>query len=301
MPSQDVRGRCDSDGEWEPFANEGPDGYDTIEWIARQPWCTGKVGMMGGSYGGYVQDIDLPVLHITGWFDGDQWGDEETWPPAGTRLESFYFHSGGHANTLGGDGTLTSEAPAGEEPGDAYTYDPDDPTPSNQDLAGWPFAEEPLDRRWRQRRDDVLVYTSDPLETDLEITGHPYVVLYAASDCPDTDWHVTLCDVLPDGKAEELSTGCLRAAYRDGLDARPTAIEPGKVYEYRIELLATSNLWQKGHRLRVTVASANFPWNARNPNTNARAGNDDTWQVAHNTVCHTVAHPSHLLAPVVRS
>jgi putative CocE/NonD family hydrolase len=493
LVSQDVRGRGDSDGAWEPFVNEGPDGYDTIEWVAAQPWCDGKVGFMGVSYGGWVQwaaareqpphltamvstaaggrwmeeipyrfgimrpymmhwlngvggrtlqtmpidwapiithrplrdldivlgrtntvwrtylehetfddyyrqmsllghfhKIDVPVLHITGWFDGDQWGelffwhgminespaaeqqwllvgpwnhvgtalpverlgernfgpaavpplddihlrffdhwlkgidngagrdrrvrlfvmgpnewrDADEWPPTGTRSVPLYLHSGGNANTMAGDGTLSWEQPGGDEPADRFTYDPDDPTPSYPHLEGWPRASDypflggPADNRWRLGRDDVLVYTSEPQEQELEMTGHPYLVLYAVSDCPDTDWHVTLCDVLPDGSSHELSPGRLRAAHRDGLEATPSPIEPGKVYEYRLELMAISNVWKKGHRIRVTVASASFPDSRRNPNTNARTGDDDTWQIAHNAVCHTAAYPSHLLAPV---
>src|SRR5207248_11623052 len=132
----------------------------------------------------------------------------------------------------------------------------------------------PVDNRWRLRRDDVLIYTSDPLPGDLEMSGHPFVVLYASSDCSDTDWHVTLCDVFPDGRSDELTAGCMRAAYRSGLESRPAPIEPGRVYEFRIELMATSNVWKRGHRLRVTVASANYPDSARNPNTNAKPGDD---------------------------
>jgi putative CocE/NonD family hydrolase len=145
----------------------------------------------------------------------------------------------------------------------------------------------------------VLVYTRQPLAEDLELTGHPFVVLHAASDCPDTDWHVTLCDVAPDGRSDQLSSGCLRAAYRGGLEARPEPIEPGRVYEYRIELMATSNLFKEGHRLRVTVASADYPSSARNPNTNCRTGHDDESRVASNSIHHSPVHPSRLLAPVV--
>lgn len=126
------------------------------------------------------------------------------------------------------------------------------------------------------------------------------MVLYASSDCPDTDWHVTLCDVWPDARCDELTSGCMRAAYRHGLEAAPSPLDPGKVYEFRIELRAISNVWQRGHRLRVTVASANYPESARNPNTNARPGHDNEWRVAHNTVMHSTEQPSHLLAPIVR-
>ncbi|MDQ3547483.1 MAG: CocE/NonD family hydrolase, partial [Chloroflexota bacterium] len=334
---------------------------------------------------GHFHKIDLPVMHITGWFDGDQWGelfywhgmlndspaadrqwlvsgpwdhagtrtpkqelggrdftpaavtdmnalhlrffdrwlkgvengqdadkrvrlfvmgdnqwrDEDQWPPAGTVETPFYLRSAGAANTLAGNGTLTRNAPEGDEPADSYIYNPDNPTPSVQEISSLPFGDVPFDNRWRLRRDDVLVYTSEPLETDLEITGHPCIVLHAASDCPDTDWHVALCDVHPDGRSEQLTSSAMRAAYREGIEAAPTPIEPGRVYEYRIELMATSNVWKAGHQLRVTVASAAWPGTARNPNTNASTGDDDEVRIATNTVHHTRAHPSRLLAPVV--
>ncbi|HXT34019.1 MAG TPA: CocE/NonD family hydrolase [Chloroflexota bacterium] len=230
----------------------------------------------------------------------NQWRNEETWPPAGTAPARFFLSSGGHANSLGGDGTLGTGAPGDDTPADHFTYNPDNPTPSHLDLSDWPFGDYSLDNRWRLRRDDVLVYTSAPLAEELEITGHPFVVLHAASDCPDTDWHVTLCDVLPDGRSEQLAAGCLRAAYRGGREAPPTPIEPGRIYEYRIELPAISNLWPTGHRLRLTVASADFPATARNPNTNAPAGDDEIWRLAVNSVYHSPAYPSYLLAPVGR-
>jgi putative CocE/NonD family hydrolase len=491
---QDVRDRADSEGVWDPFRNEGPDGYDTIAWTGEQPWCDGAVGMMGPSYLGFVQwaaarerppylkamtstaacgrwweelpyrfgvftpywlwwlnlvaghtnqlslagdsgwpdwprilthrplrdldralgragtawrtwlahstyddywrqlslsghfkDIDPPVLHITGWLDDDQWGalhcwdgmlqeslaaerqwlicgpynhlgtyapaeqvggrhfgldavidlhglylrffdrwlkgvpngaerdrrvriftmgrnawrDEDRWPPVAAVAMDFYLHSGGRANTAGGDGLLSRSVPGADQWPDRYTYDPDDPTPSFPDLDGYPFADYPLDNSWRLRRDDVLVYTSDPLEGDLEITGHPFLVLQAASDCPDTDWHVALSDVWPDGRSDQVTAGRLRAAHRAGLAAAPSPIEPGRIYAYRVEFLATSNLWPSGHRLRVTVASANIPESARNPNTNAPIGDDAEVRIAHNAVYHTAHYPSRLIAPVI--
>jgi putative CocE/NonD family hydrolase len=227
------------------------------------------------------------------------WRDEDVWPPAGTVVTPFYFHSGGRANTLAGDGGLSIEAPTEDETPDSYVYNPDHPTLSTPDMSKFPSPDYPLDVRWRLRRDDVLVYTSAPLEEDLEISGHPFVRLYASSDCPDTDWHVGLHDVLPDGRSEELDWGCLRAAYRDGIDAVPTSLERGKVYEFTIEMPATSNMWKKGHRLRVTVASAHFPMATINPNTNAPLGDDAQRRIATNTVFHSRIHASCLLAPVV--
>jgi putative CocE/NonD family hydrolase len=230
----------------------------------------------------------------------NEWRDHESWPPAGTADTPFYLHSGGGANMMSGDGTVSQSRPAANDvPADTYRYDPDDPTPSIPDISVLPFGDTPLDNRWKLDRADTLVYTSEPLTEDIEITGHPRMVLYASSDCIDTAWHVSLCDVLPDGRSDVITSANMRAAYRDGIDAQPTPIEPHQVYEYRLEFMATSNVWKAGHRLRVTIASADFPQRARNPNTNAPTGDDAESVVATNTVLHTPEHPTHLILPVV--
>jgi putative CocE/NonD family hydrolase len=211
----------------------------------------------------------------------------------------LFFHSGGCANSLAGDGRLSFEAPAADEEPDSFTYNPDDATPSQPDPSEAINCGGPEDNRWRLRRDDVLVYTSAPLEEGIEMSGHPRVVLHAASDCPDTDWHVTLSDVQPDGRSDELVGGRLRASYRMGRDMEPSPLVPGEVHEFGIELMATSNVFKRGHRIRVTVASANYPRYARNPNTGSHYVDDEHWRIATNTLYHSPEHPSHLLAPIV--
>jgi putative CocE/NonD family hydrolase len=228
----------------------------------------------------------------------NRWIEDEAWPPPSVRTCRAYLRSGGRAQTLAGDGRLAWDAPAGDEAADTYAYDPRDPTPSVPDVEALPFGDVPFDNRWRLRRDDVLVYTSAPLEEDLEVTGHPTVVLHADSDCVDTDWYVSLCDVLPSGRSDQLTMGCLRAAYREGVDVAPSPLEPGRVYQLHLEMMATSNVFRAGHRIRVCVASAHFPTRAANPNTNARPGDDDVTRVARNTVHHDAAHPSHVVLPV---
>src|SRR5262249_51518580 len=152
--------------------------------------------------------------------------------PKRTRWTKYYFHSGGRANSLFGDGTLSPEAPVKEKP-DSYTYDPQRPTPfiteaSSAQIGG------PDDYRPRQRRDDVLVYTSEPLAEDLEVTGPLAVKLYASTSAKDTDFTAMLLDVYPDGYALRLNDGIIRASYRDSME-KPTLLEPGKVYEYTID------------------------------------------------------------------
>lgn len=492
---QDVRGRCDSGGEFDPFRNEDKDGYDTVEWIARQPWCTGKIGMLGGSYAGTVQwmaareqpphltalvstaaagrwmhevpyfngkfapywiwwlnltsartlqdrvweagvpspidfpavfrhrplqdmdrligrtdtawrkwlehntfddywkhlsldgffdKIDLPVLHITGWFDGDQlgemyyydnmlkrspaadkqwlligpwdhagtrvpkqelngidygeqalvdinavhlrffdrwlkgerngqendsrvkvfimgrnqWHEAEQWPLPGTQMTEFYLHSGGSANSLNGNGTLSRSAP-GDEPADTYTYDPDHPTPSSQDVGEAHGLEKPNDNRFIERREEVLVFTSEPLQDEMVIAGKSFITLYAATDCVDTDFMAILSVVQPDGHSYPLATTAMRATYRASLERR-TPVTPGAVHQYRIEFMELCQAFQPGQRIRVSVMSSLYPRYDLNPNTGARVGDDAEGRIAHQTLYHNAEYPSHLLLPVVK-
>ena len=507
---QDVRGRFDSEGHFEPRVNEGKDGYDTIEWIAEQPWSNGKIGMMGVSYGGTVQwlaarerpphlatvvstatggmrwmhdenymngkfpvfqfrwlnmtggrtmqhypfeplssnqpgvaspynfnriirtrplkdvdkavgrtntfwrtwlehntydeywqqmsfedyfdKVDIPALHITGWFDNCQWGElymysqmvarspagdrqwlligpwdhagtskpqarlgdlvftqdavpdlkaihlrwfdywlkgekngqdadskvkiftmghnvwreETTWPVPNTRPVKYYLHSDGEANTLAGNGTLDTTVPR-NEPSDHYIYNPEDPVPSVLDpdspLPPTDVNVLTMDYRYAQRREDMLVYSSTPLEDELEVTGTAFITLYAASDCVDTDWVVLLCDVYPDGKSIPISSAVMRASYRAGASridsASPSPISPGEVYKYTIEFLATSTVYQRGHKLRVVVTSSLYPAYDLNPNTGAPIGEDVPSQLANQTIYHNVEYQSHVLLPVV--
>jgi putative CocE/NonD family hydrolase len=504
MVVQDCRGRHDSDGEFYPFLTEGPDGYDSIEWIAAQPWCTGKIGMMGGSYGGWVQwaaakeqpphlttivsscaagkwqeelpwwngaisfvmfnwlymmlghnnqvtgypdwervyrhlplrtmdlalgkhipawhdwldhpmlddywtsgrldsvfeQLTLPALHLTGWYDGDQpgqmhfwdgmqqsqaaaeqrmivgpwlhggvfrpvqtvrdedytpksvldmndvhlrwfdywlkgidngvldepavsyfltgvneWRTGPSWPPPEAVETSFFLHSKGSANTSLGDGALSSEEP-GDEPADSYRYDPEDVAQFSSvnffpSAAEMTYASLPADARPSELRDDVLVYTSDPLQEDLQVLGRPLVVLHAGSDCPDTDFVVGLHDVDPKGRSVPLSRdedhqylvtqgGRMRARFREGLD-REVFMTPGEVYEFRIECRDVAHVFKKGHRMRLVVLSWDFPSSSRNLNTDESIADGTAIRIATNSVHHTSAAPSRVLLPCVRS
>jgi putative CocE/NonD family hydrolase len=488
---QDVRGRGDSDGVFTPFEDEGLDGYDTIEWVAAQPWCTGKVGMVGGSYLGTAQwlaareqpphlaalvsaapagrwmeelpfrngkillpmlfwlnsvagrtnqntlttptiaevvdwqalldhtpvmtsdeligrtdglwrkwlkynfanywknlsleghfpEINLPVLHITGWFDGDQpgalfyyrgmathspaadrqfllagpwqhsgvwfpqqklgdidfgelsihdskalqvhwfdywlkgeqnglmdephvkvfvmgrnkWREASSWPIPGTQLTNYYLHSAGKANTLSGDGTLSEILPQAEL-ADHYTYDPQDTCTSNQGIDD----DNSFERRSVEQRQEVLVYTSAPLDHELEVTGTPLLVLHAASDAPDTDFAAVLVDVYPDGRAVPLAEGILRASYRHSVDGGEPII-PGEIYQYQIEMNAVSNAFLTGHCIRLEILSSYFPKYDRNPNSGDPPGQEFSFQAAHQTVIHDQDMPTHLVLPIVQS
>jgi len=496
--AQDCRGRFDSPGDWYPFTAEGRDGFDTLAWLGRQPWCNGRVGMVGASYEAAVQfyaategaphlaslipmfmtgdpwrrayyadgafslalnliwlcfevpartsdspllpaydlgallrrlplltldeagglleapawrdyvrhstyddfwkalslrgrygAFSMPALFVGGWYDyyaqetftnylgvlretpeggrrsrvlmgpwghgvtgrkfgeldfGEEaavdangifadwfdrtlkgegpdegppirifvmgengWRDEREWPLARARRVDYYLHSDGRAGESPGGGSLSTQPPAGEPP-DCYTYDPQDPVPT---LGGnhsvglfWEAARDvirpgPFDQRPIEGRPDVLLYTSEALAEDLEVTGPVVLVLFAASSAPDTDFCAKLCDVHPDGRSINITEGVIRARFRERNWERPRLIEPGAVLQYEINLQATSNVFKAGHRIRLHVTSSNFPLWDRNPNTGAAPGMDAALRPARQTVLHDRARPSRLVLPVV--
>lgn len=245
---------------------------------------------------------DKPVrLFIMG---RDAWRDEDDWPLPDTRYERWFLHSGGHANALHGDGTLSTTPPA-DEPADHYFYDPHSPVPTVGGatfLPGLFIAANagPRDQREVEARPDVLCYTSEPLMRDTEVTGPVALKLYVKSSAQDTDFTGKLIDVHPDGRAMLLTDGILRARYRESLSA-PKLMNPGEIGELTLDLVATANLFRAGHRIRVEVSSSNFPRFDRNPNNGgviAEATAAD-FVIAHNSVLHDAAHASHLVLPVV--
>lgn len=501
---QDVRGRYTSDGDWYPFLHESDDGYDTIEWIAVQPYSNGKVGMFGGSYVGATQmlaaiahpphlagvcpvvtasnyhdgwtyqggaleqlfdeswtsglaqetfahqlehlpysnesfntlpltayplfnlsppgvvnvspsaiapyfldwlshpsyddywkrwsieehygDIRVPALHVAAWYDiflggslrnyigmksgaateearhgqrllvvigghagsgrkiGDidfggeaekaddtnamldwydflfkgtqnefaagkpvkifvmgnnQWREEDDWPLARAKTTKYFLHSQGSANSLRGNGSLSIVAPA-TETSDKFVYDPARPVPTT----GGPLccdshvAAGPRDQRTVEERQDVLVYSTPPLDHDLEVTGPIRLNFFASSSTTDTDFTAKLVDVSPDGIAINLTEGILRARYRDSQE-KPTALTPGEIYALSIDLWATSNVFRAGHRIRLEISSSNYPRFDRNLNTGESGASSTKWETATNTILHDAAHPSALLLPVV--
>jgi len=222
------------------------------------------------------------------------WRDEQRWPLARAVPTSFHLHSGGGANTLDGDGRLSEPAP-GDQPPDRYTYDPKRPVPTGS-RGG--YSRTPADQRDVERRSDVLVYTSAPLLSPIEVTGPIEMRLWAASSATDTDFTAKLVDVLPDGTARMLADGILRARYRRGKTA-PALLTPGRAEEMVIDVGATSNVFAAGHRIRVEVSSSNFPRFDRNPNTGTSFGETAELRTADQTIYHDAQHPSRIVLPVV--
>jgi len=226
----------------------------------------------------------------------NRWRQAQTWPPAGTSTMSFYLDSRHGANSLFGDGKLRLDAPPAKDRPDRFTFDPGIPVPSlgggicciGDTIQGGSFDQRPVEARM-----DVLVYTSEPLERDLDVTGPVRVTLHVSSDAPDTDFTVKLVDVYPDGRAYNLDETVLRARYRQGYH-KEVFMEQDRVYELSIGPMSTSNVFLAGHRVRLEVSSSNFPRLARNLNTGGRNFDESEPRVAHNAVHHSTARPSRI-------
>lgn len=229
----------------------------------------------------------------------NRWRTASDWPIPDTQFTKFYLHSYGNANSALGNGTLTTEMPKNET-ADHFRYDPANPAPSRGGHSCC-FAElapvGPTDQADVEKRADVLVFSSPPLEQPTEVTGPISLTLFAATSASDTDWTGKLVDVYPDGRAINLNNGVIRGRYRDGLE-RPTLLEKEKVYQFKIEIWPTSNLFLAGHQIRLEVSSSNYPQYDRNPNTGHPFGVDKEMTVADQTVFHDADHPSVLTLPI---
>jgi hypothetical protein len=243
---------------------------------------------------------DKPVtLFVMG---ANEYRQEDDWPPPQARNTKYFLHSAGKANSLHGDGSLSTSAPK-SEPADSYVYNPANPAPT----MGGPLccdAEHmepgPRDQRTVENRDDVLVYSIGPLPSDLEVTGPVTADLFVRSSAVDTDFTAKLVDVAPDGFAQDLTEGILRMRYRSSPE-HATLMNPGQIYEISLDLWATSNLFLRGHSLRLEISSSNFPRFDRNLNTGEEIKFARTLVAASNAILHDAQHPSSLVLPIMPS
>ena len=263
----------------------------------------------------------------------NQWRFENEWPLSRTDYQDFYLHSTGTANfpgkdrkvpgkdlkvpgkdrkvpgrdrkvpsrdrkvpgrdrsTLHGNGLMSTKLP-GKESSDHFIYDPEDPVPTIGTMG-------PYDMRQVEERADVLVYTTPPLKKDLEVTGPVKAVVFASSSAVNTDFTAKLVDVYPDGRAIRSCEGIIRADHRDP-DLPPSPIVPGEVYEYTIDLWATSNVFLEGHQLRVEISSSNFPRFDRNLNTGNFFATDTSIVKAEQSIYYGPEYPSRMILPVIK-
>ena len=226
----------------------------------------------------------------------NRWRTEREFPMARTIATKYYLHSQGRANSLFGDGTLSMSAPTTDEAVDRFRYDPMNPVPfitepDFHQIGG------PDDYQAVERRDDVLVYTTDAVAAPVEVCGLLRATLYAASSARDTDWTMKLLDVHPSGFAQRLNDGIVRARFRKGSD-REVMLTPGSVEAYELDLWGTCTRLASGHRLRRSVVDA-FPKFDRNLNTGGPLGKESSGGVASQTIYHDRAHPSHIMIPLL--
>jgi putative CocE/NonD family hydrolase len=216
------------------------------------------------------------------------WRDADHWPLKTSDLP-LYLHFDGTEGSLS-----ASETADGGQPR-SYRYDPSDPAPTQTDVRRYPIEDVPLDQSAVEQRPDVLTYTSAPLTKELAISGWPSLELMASSDCDDTEWHVKITDVGPDGRSLKVAQGCLRASYRTSLE-QPEPLTPGEVTLNRVEIWPIQHCFLPGHRIRVSVTSSDFPWFARSLNQFGPIKNQSEPKIATNTI-----HPgSRLVLPVER-
>ena len=261
--------------------------------------------VMGGGDG--HKDLQGHMRH------GGYWRTEDDWPAPGTQFTNYYFQP---------DGGLSADTPPEGATASRYSFDPDDPVPTLGGCIQTPRIEGILnggayDQRGRPdlffscrdslplaARRDVLVFQTEPLEEDLEVTGPVAVELWASSSAPDTDFTAKLLDVhpphedYPDGFAMNLCDGIIRARYRESRE-RQEMMEPGTKYPFTIDLQATGNVLKKGHRVRVDISSSSFPQYDVNPNTGAPLWSSGETRIAHQAVYHDAEHPSRVVLPVV--
>lgn len=229
------------------------------------------------------------------------WQASESWPPKNAKLKTFYLNSEGNANTRFGDGKLTPYPDQRGKRSDSFDYDPMNPVTSYGGgvcCTGNAVQGGAFDQREMEEREDILVYTSDPLEEGIELSGFIESVLYLSSDVKDTDLTIKIIDVLPDGTAYNLDETIQRVRYREGYDKE---VFMGKDQVYKVELtpMATSNYFKKGHRIRVEVSSSNFPRFSRNLNTGGDNYDESESVVARNTIHHSKRYPSHIKLPFI--
>jgi putative CocE/NonD family hydrolase len=259
-----------------------------IEWFDQ--WLMGKDTAL----------LSQPPLKIFV-MGANKWREEREWPPEQARYKMFYLDSNGRANSLEGDGAMGDQA-SKHHATDQYVFDPNDPVPTrggsvccNPKVFPWG----PMDQRPVEQRKDVLVYTTKPLKHDLEAIGPVQVVLYITTSAKDTDFTAKLVDVFADGAARNLTDGILRLRYRNSLE-KPELGKAGEIYRVTVDAGVTSNVFLKGHRIRVEVSSSNFPRFDRNANTGGVIADATRLLKANQTVYHDKDHPSCVILMVMQ-
>ncbi|HEV3233628.1 MAG TPA: CocE/NonD family hydrolase [Candidatus Dormibacteraeota bacterium] len=248
----------------------------------------------------------------------NRWREMDAWPPTSAKPQQWRIHAGVMAEAPGAvvaasgavaaaatdvvrsSGTLLPAAPTEPATPSAFWLDPDDPVPTRGGtlMMGQQYIRGPVDQVRTELRDDVLVFTSEPLVGTLTVIGRVTLTAWVAAQTADTDVVARLCDVHPDGRSFNVVDGILRLRFRDGLD-RPTPLEPGEVYRVEVDLWSTAYAFLPGHRLRLHVTASDFPRYDRCPGTGQTSADATEILPQRNLLFHDAEHPSHLVLPVV--
>lgn len=248
---------------------------------------------------GFVEDLPYVQYYTMGM---NKWQSADNWPPENTIMIPYYLNSDGSANSLDGNGTLSLKSAGRKDKSDTFIYDPFNPVMSyggNFCCYGNAIKVGSFDQNENEMRTDVLVYTTDVLEEGVEVSGFIESVLYVSSDAKDTDFTIKLIDVYPDGQAFNLDETIQRVRYREGYD-KEVFMEPGNIYKVKLTPMATSNYFDKGHRIRIEVSSSNFPRFDRNLNTGGNNFDESEGVKATNTIHHSKAYQSAIYLPIVK-
>ena len=232
----------------------------------------------------------------------NKWQSSEVWPPENIEMTTFYLSSNGSANTMYGDGKLTTLKRKINNKSDSFIYNPLDPVTSNGGgvcCMGNAVKGGAFDQQEVETRDDVLVYTSETLKNGFEVTGFINSSIYISSDVKDTDITIKLIDVYPDGTAYNIDETIQRVRYREGYD-KEVFMEKGNVYKVDLSQMSTSNYFKKNHKIRIEISSSNFPRFARNLNTGGDNFNESKGIIAKNTIHHSKKYPSSITLPIVK-
>lgn len=232
----------------------------------------------------------------------NKWQGSEVWPPSNTEMTPFYLSSNGNANTLNGDGKLTSIKRKVDNKVDQFTYDPMNPVKSNGGgvcCQGNAVQGGAFDQQEMELNENILVYSTPVLKNGIEISGFINTTLYLSSDVKDTDLTIKILDVYPDGRAFNIDETIQRVRYREGYD-KEVFMENDNVYKVDLTPMSTSNYFKKGHQIRIEISSSNFPRFARNLNTGGNNYDETIAIIANNKIHHSKKYPSSITLPVVK-
>jgi len=249
------------------------------------------------------KDIKIPPIQYFV-MNRNCWQFADTWPLPQTQFQRYYLHSGGRANTSTGDGTLSRNEPGSEQP-DMYIYNPLFPVPTaggpmTSPVPGFGLVPGPMEQSYIEQRNDVLCYTTPELREHTEVTGPLQIHIFASTSARDTDFIARLIDVYPDGRSHNVAQGIIRASGRKS-EEHPELVIPGEINEYVLGMGNTSQVFRKGHRIRIDLSSSNFPLYDRNMNTGNPIGEDAKGIPAIQTIYHQSEYVSYIDLPIIPS